>query len=242
MNKNLVRMNLPLARMNKNLAPMNLPLARMNKNLAPMNLPLARMNKNLAPMNKILARMSLRLAWMNKNLARMNKNLAWESVPLASDRSRVAALRLRRPPEPPRLCCPRAPLASEPDHAPTSAPGRPGLLRAALVWTFRRVVAVYFRAIESTGDAPTRETAGRIFVANHYNALVDPILVVTAAPCPISPIAKSTLWKIPGLKCSSTPAGRSRSSAARTTRDSLRRRTTPSSTRSPPRSRAEATS
>lgn len=39
-----------------------------------------------------------------------------------------------------------------------------------------------------------------MFVANHVNALVDPILVLTAAPCPISPIAKSTLWKIPGLR------------------------------------------
>jgi glycerol-3-phosphate O-acyltransferase/dihydroxyacetone phosphate acyltransferase len=39
-----------------------------------------------------------------------------------------------------------------------------------------------------------------MFVANHVNALVDPILVLTAAPCPISPVAKSTLWKIPGLR------------------------------------------
>jgi hypothetical protein len=32
------------------------------------------------------------------------------------------------------------------------------------------------------------------------NGLVDPILVLTHAPCAISPIAKSTLWDIPGLR------------------------------------------
>ena len=65
---------------------------------------------------------------------------------------------------------------------------------------FRTVIRIYFREIEVSGDVPDRDTGGRLFGANHVNGLVDPILVLTQAPCAISPIAKSTLWSIPGLK------------------------------------------
>ena len=75
-----------------------------------------------------------------------------------------------------------------------------GLFRRGLIWTFRRIIGTYFRAIETAGNTPAADTGGRLFVANHVNALVDPILVLTTAPCPISPVAKSTLWKIPGLR------------------------------------------
>lgn len=88
--------------------------------------------------------------------------------------------------------------------APALAQARPrpraGLFRRALSWTFRRIIGIYFRAIETAGNTPAADTGGRLFVSNHVNALVDPILVLTAAPCPISPVAKSTLWKIPGLR------------------------------------------
>jgi glycerol-3-phosphate O-acyltransferase/dihydroxyacetone phosphate acyltransferase len=77
---------------------------------------------------------------------------------------------------------------------------RGGLFRRGLVWTFRRIIGIYFRAIETAGNTPAAETGGRLFVANHVNALIDPVLVLTAAPCPISPVGKSTLWKIPGLR------------------------------------------
>ena len=76
---------------------------------------------------------------------------------------------------------------------------RGGGLRAALVATFRRVMRLYFRDIERLGDPPGPEVRGRVFVSNHGNALIDPILVITDAACPISPIAKSTLWSVPGL-------------------------------------------
>lgn len=72
-------------------------------------------------------------------------------------------------------------------------------VRSALLLLFRRVVRIYFREIEVAGDLPAPDTGGRLFAANHVNGLVDPILVLTQAPCPISPVAKSTLWKIPGL-------------------------------------------
>lgn len=84
--------------------------------------------------------------------------------------------------------------------APVRAKPRGGVVRGALFWAFRRIIGVYFRAIETAGDTPARDTGGRLFVANHVNALIDPILVLTAAPCPISPVGKSTLWKIPGLR------------------------------------------
>ncbi len=72
--------------------------------------------------------------------------------------------------------------------------------RSVLLLVFRRIARIYFREIEVAGDLPHPDTNSRLFAANHVNGLVDPILVLTQAPCPISPVAKSTLWKIPGLK------------------------------------------
>lgn len=73
------------------------------------------------------------------------------------------------------------------------------IVRSALLFFFRRIVSIYFREIEVAGEVPPPATGGRLFAANHVNALVDPILVLTQAPCRISPIAKSTLFAIPGL-------------------------------------------
>jgi glycerol-3-phosphate O-acyltransferase / dihydroxyacetone phosphate acyltransferase len=87
---------------------------------------------------------------------------------------------------------------SEPDEPPRRA--RRGAIRSALIWAFRRAVGIYFREIDATGNVPTAAVGGRVFVANHVNGLVDPILVLTHAPCAISPVAKSTLWNIPGLR------------------------------------------
>src|SRR5215475_12472088 len=79
-------------------------------------------------------------------------------------------------------------------------PRGPFDVRRALVSTFRRIIRLYFRDIERVGEPPGPDTRGRVFVSNHNNALIDPILVLTDAPCEISPIAKSTLWKVPGLR------------------------------------------
>src|SRR6187551_3024440 len=85
--------------------------------------------------------------------------------------------------------------AEEPHAAPP-----PRSLRRALVAGFRGIMRLYFRRIERIGEPPGPETRGRVFVSNHHNALIDPVLVLTDAQCEISPIAKSTLWSIPGLK------------------------------------------
>lgn len=74
-----------------------------------------------------------------------------------------------------------------------------GPIKSLLRRTFRALVGLYFRRIEVIGQPPARSLGGRVFVSNHVNALIDPILVLTHAPCDISPLAKSTLWKMPGL-------------------------------------------
>jgi 1-acyl-sn-glycerol-3-phosphate acyltransferase len=89
-------------------------------------------------------------------------------------------------------------VADEP-HPPGERPDSHPL-RGALVSAFRRLIRLYFREIERVGVAPAADTRGRVIVSNHTNALIDPILVLTDAACEISPIAKSTLWSIPGLR------------------------------------------
>ena len=86
-------------------------------------------------------------------------------------------------------------LAVSPSKRPTETVVKRGV-RAF----FRRVVSLYFRAVDVGGDVPSPNIGGRIFCGNHHNGLVDPLLVITAIGCPVSPIAKSTLWKIPGLR------------------------------------------
>ncbi|HTR56007.1 MAG TPA: 1-acyl-sn-glycerol-3-phosphate acyltransferase [Kofleriaceae bacterium] len=87
------------------------------------------------------------------------------------------------------------------DTAESSDTGVPPLsVRRALVGAFRSIIRLYFRDIERIGEPPAGDTRGRVFVSNHHNALIDPILVLTDAACEISPVAKSTLWSIPGLR------------------------------------------
>jgi 1-acyl-sn-glycerol-3-phosphate acyltransferase len=81
------------------------------------------------------------------------------------------------------------------------------VLRSALRAVFRRVARIYFREIEVAGAVPPANTGGRIFGANHVNGLVDPVLVLTHAPCEASPIAKATLFSIPGLRILLSAAG-----------------------------------
>jgi len=84
--------------------------------------------------------------------------------------------------------------------SPSLSTSPPWSVRRGLVGTFRKIVRLYFREIERIGSPPAPDTQGRVFVSNHHNALIDPILVLTDTECEISPIAKSTLWDVPGLK------------------------------------------
>lgn len=71
--------------------------------------------------------------------------------------------------------------------------------RTWIVRGLRAILHLYFREVEVTGACPGKDTRGCLFAANHVNGLIDPLLVLTTAPCDIAPIGKSTLWKIPVL-------------------------------------------
>jgi glycerol-3-phosphate O-acyltransferase/dihydroxyacetone phosphate acyltransferase len=62
-----------------------------------------------------------------------------------------------------------------------------------------RLARVFYRRIEAAGIANVPESGPVLFVANHANGLVDPILVLALVSRPITFVAKSTLWKIPVL-------------------------------------------
>jgi 1-acyl-sn-glycerol-3-phosphate acyltransferase len=61
------------------------------------------------------------------------------------------------------------------------------------------VTRLFFRGIEQV-NAPTANVAGRLFAANHWNGIVDPLVILTTARYVASPIAKSTLFSIPGFR------------------------------------------
>lgn len=88
---------------------------------------------------------------------------------------------------------------ADPAGGAGAAPRLPSV-RGVLVSAFRRLMRLYFREVERVGEPPGARTRGRVIVSNHTNALIDPILVLTDAACEISPVAKSTLWSIPGLR------------------------------------------
>ncbi|HEY4059990.1 MAG TPA: 1-acyl-sn-glycerol-3-phosphate acyltransferase [Kofleriaceae bacterium] len=81
------------------------------------------------------------------------------------------------------------------------------MIREALISTFRQLIRLYFRDIERLGISPGADTRGRVFVANHTNALIDPVVVMTDTKANISPVAKSTLWNVPGLNWLLNKAG-----------------------------------
>jgi 1-acyl-sn-glycerol-3-phosphate acyltransferase len=65
----------------------------------------------------------------------------------------------------------------------------------------RRILDIYFRRIEMTGDRhlPARGSGPLVAVANHVNGLVDPLFVLGTLRLPARMLGKSTLWKIPVL-------------------------------------------
>ena len=58
---------------------------------------------------------------------------------------------------------------------------------------------IYFREV-TTVDPPPDDVAGRLFAANHWNGIVDPLVILVEARFRASPIAKSTLFSIPVFK------------------------------------------
>ncbi len=73
-------------------------------------------------------------------------------------------------------------------------------MRGAVVGLVRLLVDLFYRRVEVTGldEIPVRGPV--LFVANHFNGLVDPMLVIRVVPRPVVFVAKSTLWRIPILR------------------------------------------
>jgi 1-acyl-sn-glycerol-3-phosphate acyltransferase len=73
-------------------------------------------------------------------------------------------------------------------------------VRTALVRLVRLVVGLFYRRIEVAGREHAPPEGPVLFVANHNNGLVDPMVVLHALSRPVVFVAKSTLWKIPVLR------------------------------------------
>jgi 1-acyl-sn-glycerol-3-phosphate acyltransferase len=56
---------------------------------------------------------------------------------------------------------------------------------------------LFFRRIETTDASVVPASGPLVFVLNHPNGLIDPALVFTALPRPVSFLAKSTLFRLP---------------------------------------------
>jgi 1-acyl-sn-glycerol-3-phosphate acyltransferase len=86
-------------------------------------------------------------------------------------------------------------------HSDSGVP-RPWLVRLARVLT-----GLFFRRIETVGAERVPRAGPLLVVANHHNSLVDPALVLARLPRPPRFLAKSTLWKLPGLRVLLDAAG-----------------------------------
>ncbi|MEO8189903.1 MAG: lysophospholipid acyltransferase family protein [Acidobacteriota bacterium] len=70
-------------------------------------------------------------------------------------------------------------------------------MRALLRAVFARALRIFFRRIEVEGAARVPAAGPVIFVVNHPNALVDPVLLLCYSPRPVSFLAKAPLFRMP---------------------------------------------
>ncbi|MEO6323017.1 MAG: 1-acyl-sn-glycerol-3-phosphate acyltransferase [Thermoanaerobaculia bacterium] len=73
-------------------------------------------------------------------------------------------------------------------------------MKGLLIRLIRLLVRRFYRRIDTTGSAHVPAHGPLLLVANHFNSLVDPMLILATIPRPVVFVAKSTLWKMPGLK------------------------------------------
>lgn len=69
-------------------------------------------------------------------------------------------------------------------------------MRRVLTGIFRRVLHVFFRRIETEGAEKVPRAGPVLFVGNHPNALVDPLLLLCFAPRPVAFLAKAPLFRM----------------------------------------------
>jgi 1-acyl-sn-glycerol-3-phosphate acyltransferase len=73
------------------------------------------------------------------------------------------------------------------------------LLDRFVVWACRLLCGVFFRRLEAVGLSRLPAAGPRLFVANHGNSMVDPLLLFATLRVVPRFLAKSTLWKNPLL-------------------------------------------
>jgi glycerol-3-phosphate O-acyltransferase / dihydroxyacetone phosphate acyltransferase len=73
-------------------------------------------------------------------------------------------------------------------------------VKRAVAGLVRVLVDLFYRRVEVTGFDHVPGQGPVLFVANHFNGLVDPMLVLRVVPRPVVFVAKSTLWRIPILR------------------------------------------
>ncbi|MEZ4455517.1 MAG: lysophospholipid acyltransferase family protein [Gemmatimonadales bacterium] len=71
------------------------------------------------------------------------------------------------------------------------------MLRRVLRFVFSRALGLFFRRIEVAGLDQVPATAPTIFAINHPNGLVDPLLLLCAAPRAVSFLGKAPLFSMP---------------------------------------------
>lgn len=73
-------------------------------------------------------------------------------------------------------------------------------MRALIVRGIRILVGLFYRRVETTGLEHVPREGPVLLVANHFNSLVDPMMVIATLDRPVVFVAKSTLWKVPVLR------------------------------------------
>jgi glycerol-3-phosphate O-acyltransferase / dihydroxyacetone phosphate acyltransferase len=63
----------------------------------------------------------------------------------------------------------------------------------------RLIIKAWFRSVEAQGMDQITTDRPILVCANHANGFVDPVLLVATSPRPVRFLAKSTLWKVPGV-------------------------------------------
>lgn len=75
-----------------------------------------------------------------------------------------------------------------------------GFLYSVLLAFLRLVTRVFFRTIEVVGAEHVPKSGAVIFVGNHPNSLIDPVLITTTCRRRVRFAAKDTLFKLPFLR------------------------------------------
>lgn len=73
-------------------------------------------------------------------------------------------------------------------------------MKGLILRAVRVLVAIFYRRVDVVGLENVPEAGPVLLVANHFNSLVDPMLVMATFGRPVVFVAKSTLWKVPVLK------------------------------------------